>query len=93
MEKNKLCAFTFFKWLNVLNYFANISLIFIGFCFFQIIAKVSVDNRTRALTQALRRSSTRRVCINRVEELTYHLLEFPDSRGVAIKVISDFKEA
>ncbi|XP_015679970.1 calcium-independent phospholipase A2-gamma isoform X1 [Protobothrops mucrosquamatus] len=51
----------------------------------KIIAKVSVDNRTRALTQALRRSSTRRVCINRVEELTYHLLEFPDSRGVAIK--------
>ncbi|KAM6438032.1 calcium-independent phospholipase A2-gamma isoform 1-T2 [Liasis olivaceus] len=51
----------------------------------KIIAKVSVDNRTRALTQALRRSCTRRVCINRVEELTYHLLEFPDSRGVAIK--------
>ncbi|XP_060543051.1 calcium-independent phospholipase A2-gamma-like isoform X3 [Pantherophis guttatus] len=51
----------------------------------KIIAKVSVDNRTRALTQALRRSSTRRVCINRVEELTYHLLEFPDSRGIAIK--------
>ncbi|XP_013921974.1 PREDICTED: calcium-independent phospholipase A2-gamma [Thamnophis sirtalis] len=51
----------------------------------KIIAKVSVDNRTRALTQALRRLSTRRVCINRVEELTYHLLEFPDSRGIAIK--------
>nr|XP_056703226.1 calcium-independent phospholipase A2-gamma [Euleptes europaea] len=51
----------------------------------KIIARVSVDNRTRALAQALRRSSSRRVCINRVEELTYHLLEFPDSRGVAIK--------
>ncbi|XP_078232962.1 calcium-independent phospholipase A2-gamma isoform X2 [Pogona vitticeps] len=51
----------------------------------KIIAKVSIDNRTRALAQALRRSSNRRVCINRVEELTYHLLEFPDSRGVAIK--------
>ncbi|KAJ7329755.1 hypothetical protein JRQ81_015929 [Phrynocephalus forsythii] len=51
----------------------------------KIIAKVSIDNRTRALTQALRRSSNRRVCINRIEELTYHLLEFPDSRGVAIK--------
>ncbi|KAH0616604.1 hypothetical protein JD844_027845 [Phrynosoma platyrhinos] len=51
----------------------------------KIIAKVSIDNRTRALTQALRRSSHRRICINRVEELTYHLLEFPDSRGVSIK--------
>ncbi|NXP35661.1 PLPL8 phospholipase, partial [Leiothrix lutea] len=46
---------------------------------------VSIDNRTRALVQALRRSSDQRVCINRVEELTYHLLEFPESRGVAIK--------
>ncbi|NXD33332.1 PLPL8 phospholipase, partial [Copsychus sechellarum] len=50
-----------------------------------IIARVSIDNRTRALVQALRRSSNQRVCINRVEELTYHLLEFPESRGVAIK--------
>ncbi|NWU94591.1 PLPL8 phospholipase, partial [Upupa epops] len=46
---------------------------------------VSIDNRTRALVQALRRSSNRSVCISRVEELTYHLLEFPESRGVAIK--------
>ncbi|KAM6418839.1 calcium-independent phospholipase A2-gamma isoform 2-T6 [Pluvialis apricaria] len=51
----------------------------------KIIARVSIDNRTRALVQALRRSSNRRVCISRVEELTYHLLEFPESRGVAIK--------
>uniref|UniRef100_A0A8D0L6W8 Patatin like phospholipase domain containing 8 n=1 Tax=Sphenodon punctatus TaxID=8508 RepID=A0A8D0L6W8_SPHPU len=51
----------------------------------KIIARVSIDNRTRALVQALRRSSNRRVCINRVEELTYHLLEFPESKGVAIK--------
>lgn len=51
----------------------------------KIIARVSIDNRTRALVQALRRSSDQRVCINRVEELTYHLLEFPESRGVAIK--------
>ncbi|NXH99726.1 PLPL8 phospholipase, partial [Pachycephala philippinensis] len=50
-----------------------------------IIARVSIDNRTRALVQALRRSTNPRVCINRVEELTYHLLEFPESRGVAIK--------
>ncbi|NXF40522.1 PLPL8 phospholipase, partial [Nyctibius bracteatus] len=53
--------------------------------YFYIIARVSIDNRTRALVQALRRSSNRRVCISRVEELTYHLLEFPESRGVAIK--------
>ncbi|NXL70674.1 PLPL8 phospholipase, partial [Leptocoma aspasia] len=46
---------------------------------------VSIDNRTRALVQALWRSSDQRVCINRVEELTCHLLEFPESRGVAIK--------
>ncbi|XP_069707523.1 calcium-independent phospholipase A2-gamma isoform X2 [Phaenicophaeus curvirostris] len=51
----------------------------------KIIARVSIDNRTRALVQALRRTSNRRVCISRVEELTYHLLEFPESRGVAIK--------
>ncbi|KAM6425707.1 calcium-independent phospholipase A2-gamma [Rhynochetos jubatus] len=51
----------------------------------KIIARVSIDNRTRALVQALRRSSNRRVCISRVEELTYHLLEFPESRRVAIK--------
>ncbi|NXF08279.1 PLPL8 phospholipase, partial [Smithornis capensis] len=50
-----------------------------------IIARVSIDNRTRALVQALRRSTNQRVCISRVEELTYHLLEFPESRGVAIK--------
>ncbi|NXL86881.1 PLPL8 phospholipase, partial [Alectura lathami] len=50
-----------------------------------IIARVSIDNRTRALVQALRRSSNRRVCISRVEELSYHLLEFPESRRVAIK--------
>ncbi|KAM6136975.1 calcium-independent phospholipase A2-gamma isoform 1-T1 [Pterocles gutturalis] len=51
----------------------------------KIIARVSIDNRTRALVQALRRSSNRRICISRVEELSYHLLEFPESRGVAIK--------
>lgn len=51
----------------------------------KIIARVSIDNRTRALVQALRRSPNHRVCINRVEELTYHLLEFPESRRVAIK--------
>lgn len=51
----------------------------------KIIARVSVDNRTRALVQALRRASDVRVYINRVEDLSYHLLEFPETRGVAVK--------
>ncbi|XP_069484058.1 calcium-independent phospholipase A2-gamma [Ambystoma mexicanum] len=51
----------------------------------KIIARVSVDNRTRGLVQSLRRASDRRVCINRIEELSCHLLEFPETRGVAVK--------
>lgn len=51
----------------------------------KIIARVSVDNRTRALVQALQRASDVRVYINRVEDLSYHLLEFPETRGVAVK--------
>ncbi|XP_059916416.1 calcium-independent phospholipase A2-gamma-like isoform X1 [Gadus macrocephalus] len=51
----------------------------------KIIARLSIDNRTRALVQALHRASDVRVYINRVEDLSYHLLEFPDTRGVAVK--------
>ncbi|XP_040894623.1 calcium-independent phospholipase A2-gamma-like isoform X2 [Toxotes jaculatrix] len=51
----------------------------------KIIARVSVDSRTRALVQALHRASDVRVYINRVEDLSYHLLEFPETRGVAVK--------
>ncbi|KAM5172830.1 calcium-independent phospholipase A2-gamma [Mantella aurantiaca] len=51
----------------------------------KIIARVSVDNRTRSLVQSLQRASDRRLCINRVEELSCHLLEFPETRGVAVK--------
>ncbi|XP_025764947.1 calcium-independent phospholipase A2-gamma isoform X3 [Oreochromis niloticus] len=51
----------------------------------KIIARVSVDNRTRALVQALHRASDVKVYINRVEDLSYHLLEFPETRGVAVK--------
>ncbi|KAJ3595983.1 hypothetical protein NHX12_002392 [Muraenolepis orangiensis] len=51
----------------------------------KIIARLSVDNRTRALVQALHRASDVRVYINRVEDLSYHLLEFPETRGVAVK--------
>ncbi|KAG7454726.1 hypothetical protein MATL_G00262870 [Megalops atlanticus] len=51
----------------------------------KIIARVSVDNRTRALVQALHRASDVKLYIRRVEDLSYHLLEFPESRGVAVK--------
>ncbi|XP_071272082.1 calcium-independent phospholipase A2-gamma-like [Salvelinus alpinus] len=51
----------------------------------KIIARVSVDNRTRSLVKALNRASDVRVYINRVEELSYHLLEFPETRGAAVK--------
>ncbi|XP_073476009.1 calcium-independent phospholipase A2-gamma [Aquarana catesbeiana] len=51
----------------------------------KIIARVSVDSRTRSLVQSLKRASDRRLCINRVEELSCHLLEFPETRGVAVK--------
>ncbi|XP_059833812.1 calcium-independent phospholipase A2-gamma [Hypanus sabinus] len=51
----------------------------------KIIARFSVDNRTRALVQALRRASDVKVYVNRVEELNYHLLEYPETRAVAVK--------
>ncbi|KAK7836050.1 hypothetical protein U0070_004141 [Myodes glareolus] len=51
----------------------------------RIIARVSIDNRTRALVQALRRTTDPKLCITRVEELTFHLLEFPEGKGVAVK--------
>ncbi|XP_070763949.1 calcium-independent phospholipase A2-gamma-like [Enoplosus armatus] len=51
----------------------------------KIIARVSVDNRTRALVQGLHRASDVRVYISRVEDLSYHLLEFPETSGVAVK--------
>ncbi|XP_077452838.1 calcium-independent phospholipase A2-gamma isoform X2 [Stigmatopora argus] len=51
----------------------------------KIIARVSVDNRTRALVQALRRATDVRVYISRVEDLSYHLLEFPETCGIAVK--------
>ncbi|XP_072528308.1 calcium-independent phospholipase A2-gamma-like [Salminus brasiliensis] len=51
----------------------------------KIIARVSVDNRTRALVQALHRASDVKLYISRVEELSYHLLEFPETRLVAVK--------
>lgn len=51
----------------------------------KIIARVSVDNRTRALVKGLQRVTEVRLLTNRVEELGYHLMEFPETRGVAVK--------
>ncbi|KAM9704951.1 calcium-independent phospholipase A2-gamma [Menidia menidia] len=51
----------------------------------KIIARVSVDNRTRALVKGLQRVSDVKLLTTRVEELSFHLLEFPESRVVAIK--------
>ncbi|XP_007245084.3 calcium-independent phospholipase A2-gamma [Astyanax mexicanus] len=50
----------------------------------KIIARVSVDNRTRALVQAIKRVTDVKITISRVEELSFHLLEFPETRGVAV---------
>ncbi|PWA26114.1 hypothetical protein CCH79_00015211 [Gambusia affinis] len=51
----------------------------------KIIARVSVDNRTRALVKGLQRVSDVELLSTRVEELSFHLLEFPETRGVAVK--------
>ncbi|CAL8338074.1 unnamed protein product [Arctogadus glacialis] len=51
----------------------------------KIIARVSVDNRTRALVNGLQRVTDVRLLTGRVEELSCHLLEFPETRGVAVK--------
>lgn len=51
----------------------------------KIIARVSVDNRTRALVKGLQRVTDIKLLITRVEELSFHLLDFPETRGVAIK--------
>ncbi|XP_074554716.1 calcium-independent phospholipase A2-gamma [Halichoeres trimaculatus] len=51
----------------------------------KIIARVSVDNRTRVLVKGLQRVTDVKLLTSRVEELSYHLLEFPETRGVAIQ--------
>uniref|UniRef100_A0A8C5E2T2 Calcium-independent phospholipase A2-gamma-like n=1 Tax=Gouania willdenowi TaxID=441366 RepID=A0A8C5E2T2_GOUWI len=51
----------------------------------KIIARVSVDNRTRALVQSLHRATDVRVYVSRVEDLSFHLLEFPETCVVAVK--------
>lgn len=52
----------------------------------QIIARVSLDNRTRVLVKGLERVNDVKLLTSRVEELSHHLLEFPETGGVAIKV-------
>lgn len=52
----------------------------------QIIARVSIDNRTRALVKGLERVNDAKLLTSRVEELSCHLLDFPETGGVAIKV-------
>lgn len=47
---------------------------------------MSLDNRTRALVKGLQRVSDVKLLTTRVEELSLHLLEFPETRAVAIKV-------
>ncbi|XP_037551585.1 calcium-independent phospholipase A2-gamma [Nematolebias whitei] len=51
----------------------------------KIMARVSVDNRTRALVKVLRTVTDVKLLTARVEEFSFHLLEFPETRGVAIK--------
>ncbi|KAL2103116.1 hypothetical protein ACEWY4_002284 [Coilia grayii] len=51
----------------------------------RIIARASVDNRTRALVKALQKVTDVKITVSRVEDLSFHLLEFPETRGVAVK--------
>lgn len=47
---------------------------------------MSVDNRTRALVKGLQGITDAKLLTTRVEEFSCHLLEFPETRVVAIKV-------
>ncbi|XP_041728327.2 calcium-independent phospholipase A2-gamma isoform X1 [Coregonus clupeaformis] len=51
----------------------------------KIIARVSMDNRTRALVQGIQKATDVNIHTSRVEELSMHLLEYPETRGVAVK--------
>ncbi|XP_010893434.2 calcium-independent phospholipase A2-gamma [Esox lucius] len=51
----------------------------------KITARVGVDNQTRALVQGLQKATDVKLYTCRVEELNLHLLEFPETRGVAVK--------
>uniref|UniRef100_A0A1A7Z1U6 Patatin-like phospholipase domain containing 8 n=1 Tax=Iconisemion striatum TaxID=60296 RepID=A0A1A7Z1U6_9TELE len=51
----------------------------------KIKARVSLDNRTRSLVKGLQKVTDVKLLTARVEELSFHLLEFPETRGVAVK--------
>uniref|UniRef100_A0A1A8EYZ4 Patatin-like phospholipase domain containing 8 n=1 Tax=Nothobranchius korthausae TaxID=1143690 RepID=A0A1A8EYZ4_9TELE len=51
----------------------------------KIIARISLDNRTRSLVKGLQKVTDVKLLTARVEELSFHLLEFPETRGVAVK--------
>ncbi|XP_077565331.1 calcium-independent phospholipase A2-gamma [Stigmatopora nigra] len=51
----------------------------------KIEARVNVDNRTRALVKSLQGVGDVQMLTGRVEELSCHLLDFPETRGVAVK--------
>lgn len=53
-----------------------------------LVAKGSIDRRTRALVIYLREAKTNISQAVRLEELCQHLLQYPDARNVAVKVAS-----
>ncbi|XP_033102364.1 calcium-independent phospholipase A2-gamma-like [Anneissia japonica] len=51
----------------------------------QTISKASIDNRTKALAMGVRLAETTAMKLLRVERLAEHVLQYPDSRGIAVK--------
>lgn len=78
LQREKVCVFKKNFSLDVQTYFLDF--------FMQIIARVSIDNKTRALVKGLERVNDIKLLTGRVEELSRHLLEFPETGGVAVKV-------
>lgn len=82
LQREKVCDFKKccqnFTSPHLQTYFLDFSM--------QIIARVSIDNRTRALVKGLERVNDVKLLTSRVEELSHHLLEFPETGGVAVKV-------
>lgn len=78
LQREKVCIFK-------PKFSPHVQTYFLAF-FMQIIARVSTDNRTRALVKGLERVNDIKLLTGRVEELSRHLLEFPETGGVAVKV-------
>lgn len=81
LQREKVCVFLSQNLARMFRLIFWISLL-------QIIARVSVHNRTRALVKGLERVNDVKLLTGRVEELSRHLLEFPETGGVAVKVSS-----